>query len=150
MGGGAVSKLRPHDLLTPKERQQRAKLREEMDGYDVTLHEPSPAERAKFVKVVEKWHIGPDGNVDEHTVEPEPESPPTQPEGAPLPVPEENCRQLAYQGRQDPRTCPEAVACPFCGRPALQTKVMGVKVIGCKCIPRDTAYALNLDMMRRK
>ncbi len=85
--------------------------------------------------------------------EPEPESPPTQPEGAPLPVPEQNCRQLAYTPSQIPTGgCQdaEAVECPFCGRPALQTNVMGINLIACKCVPKDTAYALNLDTMRLK
>lgn len=81
--------LREYDKLTVKERQARAILRGELEAKGMLVRKSSTEDF---------FYPDPD-----KLVVPKLES--EEPEGAPLPVPEQNCRQLAYHGCQEDIIC---------------------------------------------
>lgn len=46
------------------------------------------------------------------------------------------------------RDAKETVTCGFCGKQASKVRVNSVDIIGCTCMPKDTAYAVDLDKLR--
>jgi len=101
--------LRDYDKWTPRERRERAIAVAEMVGKRIIpprfIGTEHPEYFANYCPICHETFKGLDA-LAEHRQKyhaeavAEPESPPTQPEGAPLPVPEQNCRQLAYTGCQ--------------------------------------------------